>query len=92
MSFDFNQPRSDFPDLVCAFGGLEVSLNRGVFGMCIEAVGLGYRVVLARDCVAGFPDSYAEDVIKHSLAALCTLSDSQELMTLWPAQAQRRAN
>jgi len=72
-------------DTVVAVG---VSLNRGVFGLCIEAVNAGYRVILARDCVAGFPEAYGDMVIENSLANLCTLSDSIELSALWRAQAK----
>ncbi|MGH9301364.1 MAG: cysteine hydrolase, partial [Acidimicrobiales bacterium] len=34
-----------------------VSLNLGVLGLCLEAVNLGYQVVVATDAVAGVPHS-----------------------------------
>jgi nicotinamidase-related amidase len=77
-------------DTVVACG---ISLNVGVFGLCVEAVGLGYRVVVARDCVAGFPDEYGEAIIKNSLSMLCSISTAEELTALWreqrPASAAR---
>jgi nicotinamidase-related amidase len=60
-----------------------VSINLGVFGLCLEAVNLGYRVILPRDCTAGFPAEYAEAVIRHSLAQLCTITTSAEVAAAW---------
>jgi len=60
-----------------------VSINLGVFGLCLEAVNLGYRVILPRDCTAGFPADYAEAVIRHSLAQLCTITTSAEVAAAW---------
>ena len=60
-----------------------VSVNLGVFGLCVEAVNLGYRVILPRDCVAGFPADYADLVIKNSLAQLCTLTTSEAVAAAW---------
>ena len=39
-----------------------VSVNLGVFGLCIEAVNLGYQAALVTDAVAGLPADYAADV------------------------------
>jgi biuret amidohydrolase len=60
-----------------------VSINLGVFGLCLEAVNLGYRVILPRDCTAGFPAEYGEVVIRNSLAQLCTVTTSGEVVTAW---------
>jgi nicotinamidase-related amidase len=60
-----------------------VSINLGVFGLCLEAVNLGYRVVLPRDCTAGFPADYAEAVLRNSLAQLATLTDSETVSAAW---------
>ena len=60
-----------------------VSVNLGVFGLCLEAVNLGYRVILPRDCTAGFPADYAEAVIRNSLAQLCTITTSAEVAAAW---------
>ncbi|NML08412.1 cysteine hydrolase [Sphingomonas sp. G-3-2-10] len=69
-------------DTVVAAG---VSVNMGVFGMCLEAVNLGYRVILARDCVGGFPDDYVDAVIDKSLSLLATISTADELAAAWEA-------
>jgi nicotinamidase-related amidase len=60
-----------------------VSINLGMFGLCLEAVNLGYRVVLPRDCTAGFPADYAEAVLRNSLAQLATLTDSGTVSAAW---------
>jgi nicotinamidase-related amidase len=60
-----------------------VSINLGVFGLCLEAVNLGYRVILPRDCAAGFPADYGEAVIRNSLAQLCTITTSAEVAAAW---------
>lgn len=60
-----------------------VSLNVGVPGMAIEAVNLGYSVVVARDCVAGFPEDYAQGVLVNMLPSMSTVSDSQSIIDTW---------
>lgn len=67
-------------DTIVAIG---VSLNVGLFGLCLNAVDLGYRVVVPVDATAGVPAEYADAVIKHSLSALATLTTSRELIQFW---------
>jgi nicotinamidase-related amidase len=61
-----------------------VSVNRGVTGQTIETVNFGYRVVIPRDCVIGYPREYSDMVLEHTLAALAWLSTADELIDLWP--------
>lgn len=58
-----------------------VSLNLGIFGLCIEAVNLGYEVVLPVDAVAGTPRDYARSVIDESLSLITTLCDVDSLIS-----------
>lgn len=60
-----------------------VSVNVGILGLCINAVDLGYQVVLVRDAVAGLPADYAEAVIDHTLSNLATVTTADELSALW---------
>jgi nicotinamidase-related amidase len=60
-----------------------VSVNLGVFGLCLEAVNLGYSVILPRDCVAGYPNEYADMMIGNSLAQLCTVTSSRFVVAAW---------
>lgn len=65
-----------------------VSLNVGIFGLVLEAVNFGYRVVVATDCVTGLPADYGAAVLKNSLSLLATLSTSQEILGVWDAVGQ----
>ncbi len=56
-----------------------VSVNLGVFGLCVEAVNLGYQVVLVTDAVAGLPAEYAAEVVRRSLALVATLATVDEV-------------
>jgi nicotinamidase-related amidase len=60
-----------------------VSVNLGIFGLCMSAVDLGYQVVVVRDAVAGVPADYADRVIDGSLSLLATLTTADELCALW---------
>lgn len=60
-----------------------VSVNIGILGLCINAVDLGYQVVLVRDAVAGLPADYADAVIEHTLSTLTTVTTTEELCARW---------
>lgn len=60
-----------------------VSLNLGIIGMCIEAVGLGYRVVVPRDAVVGLPMDYGEAVLKYSIPAVAKVSAVDDIISVW---------
>jgi nicotinamidase-related amidase len=60
-----------------------VSVNLGVLGLAIEAVNLGYQVVLPTDCVTGIPADYAEAVIRNTLALLASRTTSDKLIAAW---------
>ncbi|HVC71738.1 MAG TPA: cysteine hydrolase [Acidimicrobiales bacterium] len=58
-----------------------VSLNLGIIGLAVEAVDLGYRVVVATDAVAGIPTDYADDVLRHTVALVATLATVDEIVS-----------
>lgn len=60
-----------------------VSVNEAVFGLCIEAANLGYRIALPTDAIAGHPRQYAQDVVRHSLALMCNLTDAATVARHW---------
>ena len=60
-----------------------VSLNLGIPGTVIEAVNLGYRVVVARDCVAGTPTEYGEVMLNNTLAMVATIATSDQIIDAW---------
>jgi biuret amidohydrolase len=51
-----------------------VSVNLGIVGTCVEAVNLGYQVVMPIDAVVGVPPDYAAAVVANTLALVATLS------------------
>ncbi|MFI5911001.1 isochorismatase family protein [Dactylosporangium sp. NPDC051541] len=60
-----------------------VSLNMGILGASVEAIGLGYNVVVPADAVAGSPPDYAADVLRYSLRHLAWLSTVDEVVAAW---------
>jgi biuret amidohydrolase len=62
---------------------LGVSVNVAVTNLVMDAVNHGYQVVLARDAVAGFPASYSDLVIDHTLSLLATVLTTEEIVALW---------
>ena len=76
-------------DTVIATG---VSVNMGVLGLCIEAANLGYRVLLPRNCVAGFPADYVEAVLTHSLSLVAKITDAEAISEALDARATEAAH
>ncbi len=60
-----------------------VSVNLGVLGLAIEAVNLGYQVVVPRDTVAGIPAAYADAVLDNTFPLISTLTTTDALLTAW---------
>lgn len=60
-----------------------VSVNIAVTNLVMDAVNLGYRVVIPRDAVAGVPASYADAVLDNTLALLATLTTTDEIVSAW---------
>ncbi len=59
------------------------SVNVAISGLVMNAVDLGYQVVLPRDAVAGVPAAYADSVIEHSLSLLATVTTVAEIVAEW---------
>jgi nicotinamidase-related amidase len=60
-----------------------VSVNEALFGLCIEAANLGYRIALPTDAIAGYPRNYALDVIRHSLALMSNRTTVADIVAAW---------
>jgi nicotinamidase-related amidase len=60
-----------------------VSVNVAVTNLVMDAVNLGYQVVVPRDAVAGWPTSYADDVIDNTLALLADVVETDEVIAVW---------
>jgi len=57
-----------------------VSLNLGIPGLCVEAVNLGYQVVVPADAVTGIPADYARAVLDNTVSLVATLSNVDEVV------------
>jgi nicotinamidase-related amidase len=60
-----------------------VSVNVAITNLVMDAVNLGYQVVLPRDAVCGLPAAYADALIDNTLRLLATLTTVDELTALW---------
>ena len=57
-----------------------VSVNVAVTNLVMDAVNLGYQVVLPRDAVAGVPADYADAVIENTLTLLATITTTEDVI------------
>ena len=60
-----------------------VSLNEAVIGAAIEAVNLGYRVVVPSDAVLGMPVSFGADMLKYAFALLGRVTTTADILDVW---------
>jgi nicotinamidase-related amidase len=63
--------------------GVGVSVNVAITNLAFDAVNAGYQVVIPRDAVAGWPREYVEMVFAHTLGAVATLVESDDLVRIW---------
>lgn len=60
-----------------------VSVNVAITNLVMDAVNLGYQVVLPRDAVVGFPADYADAIIDNTLSLLATVTTTGALIAAW---------
>lgn len=60
-----------------------VSVNVAITNLVMDAVNLGYDVVLPRDAVCGIPQDYADAVIDNTLALLAAVVTTDDLLGVW---------
>ncbi|MFF5206471.1 cysteine hydrolase [Streptosporangium sp. NPDC000396] len=60
-----------------------LSLNLGIPGLALEAVNLGYRVVVATDAVAGIPEDYGRAVLENTVSLLAARVPAADLVEVW---------
>jgi nicotinamidase-related amidase len=63
--------------------GVGVSLNMAIPGLCLEAVNLGYRVVVLTDAVAGMPAEYGDAVMTNTISLLAARVTTDDLIAAW---------
>ena len=60
-----------------------VSLNIAVLGTTIEAMNLGYTVMVPSDCVASDPAEYADWALKYPIRNVAFVVPSQQIIDIW---------
>ena len=60
-----------------------VSVNVAILNCVMDAVNLGYQVVLPRDAVAGVPTEYATAVLDNTLALLADVVTTDDVVEAW---------
>lgn len=63
--------------------GVGVSVNVAIQNFAFDAVNAAYQVVIPRDAVAGFPESYVDAVFEHTLSAIATIVESSAVTDAW---------
>ncbi len=63
--------------------GVGVSVNVAMQSFAFDAVNASYQVVIPRDAVAGFPKEYVEAVFAHTLGAVATLVETEDVVGAW---------
>lgn len=67
-----------------------VSVNVAITNLVMDAVNLGYQVVVPRDAVTGVPEAYADAVVEHTLSVLATITTVDELERAWSSASRSR--
>jgi nicotinamidase-related amidase len=65
------------------------SLNVGLLGLAIEAVNLGYRVVVPTDACVAVPASYGDAILNGTFRQLALLTDSAAVIQAWARRGAR---
>lgn len=71
--------------------GVGVSLNVGMLSLVLDAVNLGYDVVIPVDAVAGVPEEYANAVVDNTLSWLATIATTDDIVTAWSGPSAEAA-
>lgn len=62
-----------------------VSVNVAITNLVMDAVNLGYQVVVPRDAVTGIPQAYADAVLDNTIALLATVVGTADVLAAWDA-------
>ncbi|MFD3518056.1 isochorismatase family protein [Streptomyces sp. NPDC058657] len=60
-----------------------VSANVAIPNAVFDLVNTGYRVVVAADAIAGVPSPYTAQLVRHTLALVATVTDTQDVVERW---------
>jgi len=62
-----------------------VSANIAVNGTAIEAMNLGYRVIVPSDGIAGDPPEYVEQLLRYTIRNVALVAPVQQILDAWAA-------
>jgi nicotinamidase-related amidase len=60
-----------------------VSANIAVNGTSLEAMNLGYRVIVPSDCVAGDPPEYVAQLLRYTIRNVALVAPVQGILDYW---------
>jgi nicotinamidase-related amidase len=60
-----------------------VSANIAVNGTSIEAMNLGYQVIVPSDCIAGDPPEYVEQLLRYTIRNVAFVAPVQGILDHW---------
>jgi nicotinamidase-related amidase len=63
-----------------------VSANIAVNGTSIEAMNLGYRVIVPSDAIAGDPPEYVEMLLRYTIRNVAIVAPTQAILDAWSAR------
>jgi nicotinamidase-related amidase len=63
-----------------------ISLNLALLNLALDAVNLGYQVVIPRDAAVAVPPEYGEQVLAHSLGMVTTITTTDDLVAAWSSR------
>jgi nicotinamidase-related amidase len=62
-----------------------VSVNVAILNVTFDAVNRAYEVVIPRDAVTGTPLDYVDQVFRHTLGYIATVTDTDAVVAAWSA-------
>ena len=83
FAFDFvevGRPNGVLADGVFLSDG---TLNVAILNIVFDAVNRAYQVVVPADAVAGTPVSYGDDVLRHTIRLLATVTTTADVVSAW---------
>ena len=60
-----------------------VSANVAIPNTTFDAVNRSYQVVIPRDAIAGTPVEYTDQLLKHTLGYIATITTTDEVLSAW---------
>lgn len=60
-----------------------ISLNIALTNLALDAVNLGYQVVIPRDGAVAVPPEYGEQVLAHTLGMVTTVTTAADVVAAW---------